>query len=126
MPKQSNVTRAVHTLDAKGVVLGRLATQAALLLRGKHKPTFELNEDCGDYVEVVNAKDLKVTGNKLEGKIYYRHTGYPGGLRSYTLRTLMGKTPEKAIEKAVYGMLPKNRLRARWMKRLNVYRGVKT
>lgn len=112
-----------HILDAKGKILGRLATEAAVLLRGKNKVSFELNQDCGDYVTVINASEIQVTGNKLEDKIYSSHSGYPGGLKQIQLKTLLETKPEKVIQSAVYGMLPKNRLRAGWMNRLKVYSG---
>ena len=128
MPNQAHsiaIERAVHTFDAKGATLGRLATRAALVLRGKHKVNFELNKDCGDYVVIENAKDIVVTGNKLEQKMYYSHTGFPGGLHEMQLRTLMEKAPEKVIERAIYGMLPKNKLRSLWMRRLTIHAGEK-
>lgn len=124
MPKPSSqpiTERLTHTLDAKSVVLGRLATEAATLLRGKHKPNFELNKDCGDYVEIIHAKDITLTGNKLQTKRYIRHTGYPGGLRETRLADLMEKSPEYVVRHAIAGMLPKNRLRAGWMRRLKIY-----
>lgn len=116
-------SKQVHILDAQGLILGRLATQAATLLRGKQRVDFELNRDSGDYVTVINAQDIKVTGNKLEQKRYYNHSGYPGGLKSVQLKTLLAERPEKVIERAVYGMLPKNRLRSGWMRRLKVFAG---
>lgn len=127
MQKQNKTTeqvqRAVHVLDAKDVVLGRLATQAATLLRGKQKTTFELHEDQGDYVTIINAASIKVTGNKLEDKVYYSHAGTIGNLKAITLGKLLEKSPQKVIEHAVRGMLPKNRLRDLWMRRLKVYSG---
>lgn len=117
------INRTKHVIDARDVVLGRLATQIADLLRGKNKVEFELHQDCGDYVTVINAQSVAVTGNKLEDKMYYSHSGHPGGLKETQLKTLMERSPEKVIEQAVYGMLPKNRLRAGWMRRLKVYAG---
>jgi large subunit ribosomal protein L13 len=115
--------RAVHVLDAKDMILGRLATQAADLLRGKNKVSFEQHQDCGDYVTIINAAAIKVTGNKLEDKIYYSHSGYIGNLKEVQLKTVLANRPEKVIEHAISGMLPKNRLRAGWMRRLKVYAG---
>lgn len=129
MQKQNNSTsetpmkREVHIIDAKDAILGRLATRAALLLRGKHKVSFAANIDGGDYVHVINASAIKVTGNKLEDKMYYSHSGYLGNLRETQLKTLLEKSPEKVIERAIYGMLPKNRLRSEWMNRLKVFAG---
>jgi large subunit ribosomal protein L13 len=117
------IERAVHVLDAKDVILGRLATQAATLLRGKHKVSFELHQDQGDYVTIINAAQIKVTGNKLEDKKYYSHSGYIGNLKTISLDKLLAKSPTKVLEHAVKGMLPKNRLQAKWMRRLKVYAG---
>lgn len=117
-------SKDVHILDAKDQILGRLATQAAVLLRGKHKIEFSPNQDNGDYVTVINAKDVRVTGNKLEQKLYYSHSGYPGSLKTTQLKTVMTARPEKVIERAVYGMLPKNRLRSGWMGRLKIFAGL--
>jgi large subunit ribosomal protein L13 len=110
-------------MDATDQILGRLATQAASLLRGKHKTSFAAHIDGGDYVTITNAQAIKVTGNKLEDKVYSTHSGYIGNLKQVTMGTLMKTTPEKVIEMAIYGMLPKNRLRAGWMRRLRVYSG---
>ena len=118
--------RSTHILDAKGVILGRLATQAVYLLRGKHKSSFALHTDSGDYVSIINAKDIKVTGNKLLNKIYYHHTGYPGHLKSTSLGQMMEHSPQKVIEKAITGMLPKNKLRSQWLKRLKIYSSEET
>lgn len=124
MTKQSKqIERAKHVLDAKDIVLGRLATEAATLLRGKHKVDFELHKDNGDYVTVINAAQIKVTGNKLEDKLYHRHSGYIGSLKTTSLGKLLETSPKKVIEHAVKGMLPKNRLQAKWMRRLTVYAG---
>ncbi len=122
-PPKQQITRASHVLDAKDQILGRLATEVATLLRGKTKPSFESHIDGGDYVTVINAASVKVTGNKLHDKIYARHSGYPGGLKEISLEALLASRPEKVIEFAVYGMLPKNRLRAGWMRRLKVVAG---
>ncbi len=124
-PKQQ-IERALHTLDAKDMILGRLATQAATLLRGKHKVEFELHDDRGDYVTIINAAQIKVSGNKLEDKIYYRHSGHLGNLKETQLKDLLQKSPAKVIELAVSGMLPKNRLRAKWLRRLKVHAGEAT
>jgi large subunit ribosomal protein L13 len=107
--KKIMTERTVHTLDAKGATLGRLATQAATLLRGKHKVSFESHLDTGDFVTIVNAEAIQVTGNKLKDKVYYHHTNHPGGIRSINLEDLLAKSPTKVLEKAIYGMLPKNR-----------------
>ncbi|MEX0683353.1 MAG: 50S ribosomal protein L13 [Dehalococcoidia bacterium] len=110
-------------LDAAGQTLGRLATQVAGLLMGKHKPTYSPHLDMGDFVIVVNAASIKVTGNKLEDKIYYRHTGYMGGLKEMTLSKMMEKRPERVIELAVRGMLPRNKLSKHVLTNLKVYAG---
>lgn len=115
--------RAKHIIDAENVILGRLATQVATLLRGKNKLSFELNQDGGDYVTVINAAKIKVTGNKLNDKLYSHHSGYPGGLKQIQLKTLLITKPDLVISRAVYGMLPKNRLRSGWMNRLKVFAG---
>jgi len=112
--------RKIHTIDAKGRVLGRLATIVANLLRGKTKPEFSPEKDLGDFVVIKNASQIKLTGSKLKTKIYYHHTGYPGGLKEITLEKLFQKDPKKVIQKAVAGMLPKNKLRKIFMKRLKI------
>ena len=122
-PKESDVTRQWHVIDASGVVLGRLASQAAVLLRGKHKPVFAPHVDTGDFVIVVNADKVVLTGNKAERKRAYRHTGYPGGLRSMEYTELMARHPERVVEKAVRGMLPKNALGRKNLRKLKVYAG---
>ena len=122
-PKDSDITRQWHVIDASGVVLGRLASQAAVLLRGKHKPIFAPHVDTGDFVIVVNADKVALTGNKLEQKRAYRHSGYPGGLRAVGYAELMAKHPERAVEKAVRGMLPKNSLGRKTLRKLKVYAG---
>ncbi len=121
--KASDIERQWHVMDASGKILGRLATQVAGLLMGKHKPIFSRHMDVGDFVVVINAGKVAVTGNKAKDKFYYRHSGYPGGLKSINLEKMMQTNPAGVIEHAVKGMLPKNRLRARMMKRLRVYAG---
>lgn len=110
-------------LDAEGKVLGRLATEVARRLRGKHKPEFTPHADAGDYVIVINAAKVRTTGNKLEGKVYWRHTGHPGGLKSTTLGKLQAEHPERVIEKAVKGMLPRGPLGYAQYRKLKVYAG---
>ncbi len=119
----NNLTRQWHHLDAKGKVLGRLATEAAVLLRGKHKPSFRNHIDVGDTVVITNAAAVAVTGNKETNKRYIHHTGYPGGLRTTNTAVLRKDSPEQIIVRAVSGMLPKNRLRDQWLLRLKVYAG---
>jgi large subunit ribosomal protein L13 len=114
-----------HIIDAEGKVLGRIATQAADFLRGKSKVSFVPYLDCGDHVVIINASKVVLTGNKLEQKKYYRHSWYPGGLKETTAKNLMETKPEMIIEKAVEGMLPKNKLQGEWMKRLHVYAAAK-
>ena len=121
MTQRNEANRQWHEIDAKDQILGRLSTKVANLLRGKEKTTFAPNIDIGDYVVVINAKDIRVTGKKMEQKIYYRHTGYPGGLKQKTLKELKKGKPEDVIRKAVSGMLPKNKLRNLWLKRLYIY-----
>ena len=122
-PKPGDVERTWHVIDATDVVLGRLASQVATLLRGKHKATFAPHVDNGDFVIVINADKVALTGNKRETKLAYRHSGYPGGLRSVTYAELLEKRPERAIEKAVRGMLPKKSLAAQQLSKLKVYTG---
>ncbi len=110
-------------LDASDRALGRIASRAASILRGKHRPDFTPNQDAGDFVVVINAARVKLTGSKVAGKIYYRHTTYPGGIRSTSAGKLLEKRPEKLVEMAVRGMLPKNRLGRRLFNKLKVYRG---
>jgi large subunit ribosomal protein L13 len=121
--KADDIKRQWHVIDASDEILGRLATRIAKLLMGKHKPLFTRNMDVGDFVVVINASRVRFTGNKAEQKIYYRHSGYPGGLKSITLEKLMQTKPERVIEYAVKGMLPRNRLNAKMMKRLRVFAG---
>lgn len=123
MQKSAEVEREWHLVDVKDQVLGRVATQIATLLIGKHKPTFTPHIDGGDYVVVVNASKIAVTGGKEDKKVYYHHSNYPGGLKEITFGEMMEKFPTRAIEKAVYNMLPKNKLRTERMNRLKVYAG---
>ncbi|MFG1941729.1 50S ribosomal protein L13 [Nonomuraea sp. NPDC048826] len=122
-PKPADVQRQWYVIDATDVVLGRLASHVATLLRGKHKPIFANHVDTGDFVIIINADKIALSGNKLEQKKAYRHSGYPGGLRSVTYGELMEKRPDKAVEKAVKGMLPKNSLGRKMIKKLKVYAG---
>jgi len=122
-PKPGDVERTWHVIDATDVVLGRLATQAATLLRGKHKATYAPHVDTGDFVIVVNADKVALTGNKRDGKLAYRHSGYPGGLRAVPYGELLAKKPERVIEKAVRGMLPKTSLGRAQLRKLKVYAG---
>lgn len=119
LPKK--IERQWHLIDAKNKVLGRLASQIAFLLCGKHKSIYTPHIDVGDWVVVINAKDIKVTGKKLEQKKYWRYTGYPGGIKKKVLKELMGQNPTKVIIHAVSGMLPKNRLRRGRLKRLKIF-----
>jgi large subunit ribosomal protein L13 len=121
--KASDIERQWWVVDATGHTLGRLATRIATLLEGKHKPTYSPHLDSGDHVVVINAAGIKVTGNKLLQKRYYRHSGYPGGLKEESLQALMARKPELVIERAVKGMLPQNRLGRAMIKKLKVYRG---
>ena len=122
-PKAGDTTRSWYVIDATDVVLGRLAVVAANLLRGKHKPTFTPNVDGGDFVIVVNADKVAVSGDKLQTKMAYRHSGYPGGLRARSIGDLMRKHPDRVVEKAIVGMLPKNTLSRQIQKKLRVYAG---
>ena len=121
--KKEELEREWYIVDAEGQTLGRLASRIAPIMRGKHKPTYTPHLDCGDYVVVVNAEKVRVTGRKLEQKAYYRHSGYPGGLKTITLRDQLDKHPERVLQAAVKGMLPKNRLGRRMFKKLKVYAG---
>lgn len=121
--KSHEVRRGWYVVDAKDKTLGRLASAIAMRLRGKHKPEFTPHVDTGDYIVVVNAAQVRVTGNKLKDKVYYRHTGYIGNLKSTPLEKLLATHPERAITTAVKGMLPKNRLGAAMLKKLRVYAG---
>ena len=121
--KASDIKREWHIIDASDKVLGRLASQVASLLMGKHKPIFCRNLDTGDIVVVTNADKVKVTGNKAKQKLYYRHSGYPGGLKSVTLEEMMQTNPTRVIKYAIKGMLPRNRLGASMLKKLRIYVG---
>jgi len=121
--KLSEVNRSWFVVDMNDLVLGRAATEIARILRGKHKPIYSPSVDTGDFVIVVNAEKLKLTGNKLADKTYYHHTGFPGGIRSITAEKLIEKKPEELIKKAVRGMLPKNKLGRQMIKKLKIYSG---
>lgn len=121
--KPETVERKWYVIDADGVVLGRLASQVALMLRGKHKPTFTPHVDTGDYIIVVNTDKIAMTGRKLDQKIYYHHSGYPGGLKETKYRDLLANKSEFALKKAVRGMLPKGSLGNKMFKKLKVYAG---
>ena len=123
MQKKETVERNWYVIDASGKPLGRVATKAAHVLRGKHKPTYTPHIDCGDNVIIINAKEVVLTGNKLEDKKYYNHSGYPGGLRERNAKTMIEKYPEEMVERAVKGMLPHNRLGRQMGKKLYVYAG---
>lgn len=123
MQKKEDIVRNWYVIDAEGQTLGRLATKVAHVLRGKHKPTYTPHVDCGDFVIVVNASKINLTGNKLNDKIYYNHSGYTGGLRERTARVMKEQYPEEMIERAVKGMLPKGRLGRQMYKKLFVYAG---
>jgi large subunit ribosomal protein L13 len=122
-PKPKEISRAWYLVDGDGVVLGRLASEVAQILRGKHKPTYAPHLDTGDHVVVVNASKVRLTGAKRETKVYYRHSGYPGGLREIPYDRLLATRPQVAVEKAVRGMLPHNRLGRQMAKKLKVYAG---
>lgn len=123
MAKPLEVERKWYLIDASGQTLGRLASEVATLLRGKHKPEYTPHVDTGDFVIIINAEKIVLTGNKLDQKKYRHHSGYPGGLKETSYRELLNKRPEKAIEVAVRGMLPKNRLGRKLFTKLKVYRG---
>lgn len=122
-PKKQDINRKWYLVDAKGKTLGRLAAKIAAHLRGKHKPIFSKSTDCGDNIIVINAAEIKVTGNKTEQKEYYRHSGYPGGLKSINFKKLMEINPTKALEKAIAGMIPRNRLKKDVLKKLKIFPG---
>ena len=122
-PKPADITRAWHVVDADGLVLGRVATEVARVLRGKHKPIFAPHVDTGDHVIIVNADKIVLTADKAEKKMVYRHSGYPGGLKSQTYANLLEVKPADAVRKSVRGMLPKNRLGRQMLKKLKVYTG---
>ena len=124
MATPKDIDRQWFVIDAADMVLGRLASAAASRLRGKHKPTYTPHMDTGDFIIVINAEKVRLTGNKLDGKVYYRHTRYPGGLRSDTAREILeGAHSERVVESAIRGMLPKNRLGRQMYRKLKVYRG---
>ncbi|MGB4238863.1 MAG: 50S ribosomal protein L13 [Candidatus Hydrothermia bacterium] len=123
IPKESDINRKWLLIDASGIELGRLASRVALLLQGKRKRTYTPHIDTGDFVIIVNADKVRLTGKKLDNKIYYHHTGYPGGIKQKTPRQIMDKYPERLIEMAVKRMLPKNKLGAQMFRKLKVYRG---
>ena len=123
MQKKETVERKWYVVDAEGKTLGRLATKVATVLRGKHKPTYTPHVDCGDYVIVINADKVVLTGNKLEDKMYYNHSGFPGGLRERNAKTMIEKYPEEMVERAIKGMLPNGRLGRAMYKKLFVYTG---
>lgn len=123
MAKPNEVDRKWYLIDAEGKTLGRLATEVATLLRGKHKPTYTPHVDTGDNVIIINCSKIVLTGNKLDQKKYKYHTGYPGGLREITYKDFLDKTPDKAVYLAVKGMLPKNKLGRKMIKKLRVYSG---
>jgi large subunit ribosomal protein L13 len=121
--KKEDVERQWLVIDAQDQVLGRLATRVAHILRGKHKPIFTNHVDTGDFVVIVNAEKIRLTGNKLDAKVYYRHSGYPGGIKGMTAREMLERKPEQVIRTAVKGMLPKNRLGSQMITKLKVYAG---
>ena len=121
--KKEDIVRQWVVVDAQDQVLGRLATRIAQILRGKNKPIFTNHVDTGDFVIVVNAEKIRLTGNKLDAKVYYRHSGYPGGIKGMTAREMLKRKPEQVIKTAVKGMLPKNRLASRVISKLKVYAG---
>ena len=122
-PKKDEIEKKWWVINAEGKTLGRLATEVAVLLRGKRKPEFAHFLDCGDFVVVINAEKINVTGKKLEQKKYYSHSGYPGGLKVKTLKELLDTKPEEVVRKAVWGMIPKGKLGRAVYKKLKVYRG---
>ena len=123
LQKKENIERTWYVVDASGKPLGRVASKVATILRGKHKPTYTPYVDCGDYVVVINAEKAILTGNKLNDKMYYNHSGYPGGLRERNAKTMINNYPEEMMERAIKGMLPHNRLGRAMGKKLFVYRG---
>lgn len=123
VPKKDELEKKWWLIDADGKILGRLATEISILLRGKRNPRYSGFLDAGDFVVVVNAEKIKVSGKKLEQKKYYSHTGYPGGIKEKTLQELLDKKPEEVIRKAVWGMVPKNKLNRAILKKLKVYSG---
>jgi large subunit ribosomal protein L13 len=122
-PKPSEIERAWHVIDADGLVLGRLATEVARILRGKHKPIFAPHLDCGDHVVIINASKIVLTSNKTESKMIYRHSGYPGGIKEQTFGDLLAKKPADAVRRSIRGMLPRTKLGAQMLTKLKVYAG---
>lgn len=122
-PKKTDIERSWYIVDATGKTLGRMSTEIAKVLRGKQKPLFSPHMDCGDFVIVVNAQDVHVTGNKMEDKYYYRHSGYPGALKKKPLKDIMKEKPEEVIKKAVAGMIPRNKLKKQVLMKLKIYKG---
>lgn len=122
-PKASEIQRDWYVIDADGMVLGRMATEVARILRGKHKPTFAPNIDTGDHVIIVNIDKVVLTASKAESKLLHRHTGYPGGLRTRTYREALDRKPAEAVRRTVWGMLPKNRLGRQMLRKLKIYTG---
>ncbi len=120
---KGDIERKWYVVDARDAVLGRLATKIAVQLRGKNKPVFTPNVDTGDFIIVINAEKVRLTGNKMTDKVYYHHTGYIGGIKAETAKEMFEKHPERIIEKAVWGMLPKNTLGRQMLKKLKVYKG---
>ena len=123
VPKKEEIEKKWWLIDADGKILGRLATEVSIILRGKRNPRYVDFLDSGDYVIIINADKIKVSGKKLDQKIYYSHTGYPGGIKEKTLKELLEKKPEEVIRKAVWGMVPKNKLNRAIIKKLKVYAG---
>ena len=123
MQKKETVLRKWYVIDAEGETLGRLATKAATILRGKHKTTYTPHIDCGDYIIVINASKVNLTGKKLDNKMYYNHSGFPGGLRERTAKEMISNYPEEMVERAIKGMLPHGRLGRQMAKKLFVYAG---
>ncbi len=124
-PTPDDIQREWYVVDAKDKTLGRLATEVARILRGKHKPIFAPHMDTGDFVIIINCEKIRVTGDKLDSKLYYRHSGYPGGIKSITLRQQLQKFPDRVLHEAVRGMLPKNKLGRAMIKKLKIYPGEK-
>ena len=122
-PKKSEIERSWHLVDAEGLILGRMATEVAQILRGKHKPTYAPHIDTGDHVIVINADKIVLTSDKAEKKMVYRHTGFPGGIRSESYATLLSKKPAEIVRQSIRGMLPKNRLGRQQLSKLQVYAG---
>jgi large subunit ribosomal protein L13 len=121
--KTAEIEREWYVVDAEGQTLGRLASKIAPIIKGKHKPIYTPHLDCGDYVIIINAAKVRVTGQKMEKKLYYHHSGYPGGIKSISLRNQLATYPERVLQSAVKGMLPKNKLGRRMIKKLKVYAG---